>query len=88
MYRSLSDTTYVILRPRGLFGPHDRVIVPRLLQQLSRDRNVLRLPGGGQAQLDLTFVLNVVHAMMLATDNDGLRPVRFIILPIRSHNGW
>ncbi|ABS47581.1 3-beta hydroxysteroid dehydrogenase/isomerase family protein [Yersinia pseudotuberculosis IP 32953] len=67
------DTTYVILRPRGLFGPHDRVIVPRLLQQLSRDRNVLRLPGGGQAQLDLTFVLNVVHAMMLATDNDGLR---------------
>lgn len=30
------DTTYVILRPRGLFGPHDRVIVPRLLQQLSR----------------------------------------------------
>lgn len=34
---------------------------------------MLRLPGGGQAQLDLTFVLNVVHAMMLATDNDGLR---------------
>lgn len=66
-------TTYVILRPRGLFGPHDRVIVPRLLQQLARDRNVLRLPGGGQARLDLTFVLNVVHAMMLASCREGLR---------------
>jgi nucleoside-diphosphate-sugar epimerase len=61
------QTTYVILRPRGLFGPHDRVIVPRLLQQLDRDRGVLRLPGGGKARLDLTFVLNVVHAMDLAS---------------------
>ncbi len=43
------QTTYIILRPRGLFGPHDRVIVPRLLQQLDRDRGVLRLPGGGKA---------------------------------------
>lgn len=60
-------TVYVVLRPRGLFGPHDRVIVPRLLQQLSGKNNVLRLPGGGRAQLDLTYVLNVVHAMMLAT---------------------
>lgn len=66
------STTYVILRPRGLFGPHDRVIMPRLLQQLARDRNVLRLPGGGKARLDLTFVLNVVHAMMLASSQEGL----------------
>lgn len=61
------QTTYIILRPRGLFGPHDRVIVPRLLQQLDRDSGVLRLPGGGNALLDLTFVLNVVHAMDLAS---------------------
>ncbi|CAI0744385.1 NAD-dependent epimerase/dehydratase family protein [Serratia entomophila] len=61
------QTAYVILRPRGLFGPHDRVIVPRLLRQLDRDRGVLRLPGGGKALLDLTFVLNVVHAMDLAS---------------------
>jgi nucleoside-diphosphate-sugar epimerase len=60
-------TTYVILRPRALFGPHDRVILPRLLQQMQRDRGALRLPGGGQAVLDLTFVLNVVHAMQLAS---------------------
>lgn len=66
------DTVYVILRPRGLFGPHDRVIVPRLMQQLSAKRNVLHLPGGGEALLDLTFVLNVVHAMDLATRNQSL----------------
>lgn len=60
-------TTYVILRPRALFGPHDRVILPRLLQQMQRDSGVLRLPGGGKAVLDLTFVLNVVHAMQLAS---------------------
>jgi nucleoside-diphosphate-sugar epimerase len=66
------QTTYIILRPRGLFGPHDRVIVPRVLQQLERDRGVLRLPGGGKAILDLTFVLNVVHAMDLASRQHGL----------------
>ncbi|MFK3725610.1 NAD-dependent epimerase/dehydratase family protein [Pseudomonas monteilii] len=66
------QTTFVILRPRGLFGPHDRVILPRLLAQIERDRGVLRLPRGGQALLDLTFVLNVVHAMDLASRTPGL----------------
>ena len=65
-------TTFVILRPRGLFGPHDRVIVPRLLQQLRRDGGVLRLPRGGEALLDLTYVENVVHAMTLATNGAAL----------------
>lgn len=64
------DTCYIILRPRALFGPHDRVILPRLLQQMQRDRGVLRLPGGGRAVLDLTFVLNVVHAMQLASTRE------------------
>ncbi|SEM48919.1 Nucleoside-diphosphate-sugar epimerase [Pseudomonas sp. ok272] len=65
-------TTYIILRPRGLFGPHDRVILPRVLSRLEQDRGVLRLPGGGNALLDLTFVLNVVHAMDLASGGTAL----------------
>ena len=65
-------TTYVILRPRGLFGPHDRVILPRVLSRIEQDRGVLRLPGGGRALLDLTFVLNAVHAMDLASRNTSL----------------
>lgn len=67
-----TNTTFIMLRPRGLFGPHDSVIVPRLLQQLRRDGGVLRLPRGGEALLDLTFVQNVVHAMSLATYAQGL----------------
>lgn len=65
--QQFANTTWIVLRPRGLFGPHDNVIVPRLLQQLQRDNGVLRLPRGGEALLDLTFVHNVVYAMDLAT---------------------
>lgn len=65
-------TRYSILRPRGIFGPHDRVILPRILQQIERDRGVLRLPRAGQALLDLTFVLNVVEAMWQATAHQCL----------------
>ncbi|NDO83688.1 hypothetical protein CJP72_23955 [Citrobacter sp. NCU1] len=65
-------TTFVLLRPRGLFGPHDNVIVPRIVQQLRRSGGVLRLPRGGETLLDLTFVQNVVHAMELATRQPGL----------------
>ncbi|KHN51485.1 NAD-dependent epimerase/dehydratase family protein [Pectobacterium fontis] len=66
------QTTYVILRPRGLFGPHDRVILPRILEQIAVGGGVLRLPRGGEALLDLTFVGNVVEAMMLASQRTGL----------------
>lgn len=65
--RAFSATTFIMLRPRGLFGPYDNVIVPRLLQQIHRDGGVLRLPRGGEVLLDLTFVQNVVYAMELAT---------------------
>lgn len=65
-------TRYTILRPRGLFGPHDRVILPRVLQQIRQQKGVLRLPRGGDALLDLTFTLNVVEAMWLATVQDVL----------------
>ncbi|WP_059412908.1 NAD-dependent epimerase/dehydratase family protein [Cupriavidus basilensis] len=60
-------TTFVILRPRGLFGPHDRVIVPRILQLLRSRHGVLPLPRGGKAFIDMTYVGNVVHAMKTAT---------------------
>lgn len=67
-----AKTTYIILRPRGLFGPHDRVILPRVLAQIDAGGGELRLPRGGQALLDLTYVGNVVHAMALASERPGL----------------
>lgn len=66
------STRFVILRPRAIFGPHDRVILPRLLALLRRRRGLLPLPDGGRAHMDFTYVGNVVQAMMLATAAPGL----------------
>lgn len=66
------NTTYLILRPRGIFGPHDRVVFPRVLAQIKSRNGVLPLPNGGRACIDLTFVLNVVYALFLATTNNSL----------------
>jgi nucleoside-diphosphate-sugar epimerase len=65
---------FTILRPRGLFGAHDRVIVPRIMQRIRQGQGVLHLPRAGAALLDLTFTLNVVHAMWLATTQPVLPP--------------
>ncbi|ELV2782748.1 NAD(P)-dependent oxidoreductase [Enterobacter cloacae] len=69
---SFGSTTFIILRPRGLYGPHDNVIIPRILRQLHQDGGVLRLPRAGNALLDLTYVENVVFAMDLATRSNTL----------------
>ncbi|RQH05644.1 NAD-dependent epimerase/dehydratase family protein [Paraburkholderia dinghuensis] len=65
-------TTFVMLRPRGIFGPHDRVLIPRILRVLRERGGRLPLPRGGDARLDLTYVDNVVHAMQLATMRENL----------------
>ena len=67
-------TRFTVLRPRGLFGAHDRVIVPRILEQIRLNKGVLRLPRGGETLLDLTFSLNVVEAMWQATAQPHLPP--------------
>ncbi len=66
------DTVYAILRPRGIFGPHDRHGLPGLLKKLKRHNGQIPLPAGGSALQDQTFVMNVVHAMSLATQKDDL----------------
>lgn len=71
--KSYPDTIYLILRPRGIFGPHDRVIIPRILALLKRTKGSLYLPGGGQSYIDLTFVLNVVYALYLASINQNIK---------------
>lgn len=61
------QTTFVLLRPRGIFGPHDRVVLPRIFRLLRERGGRLPLPRAGKAKIDLTYVGNVVHAMHLAT---------------------
>jgi nucleoside-diphosphate-sugar epimerase len=51
----------IILRPRAVFGPGDRAIVPRILAAVQC--GALILPNGGKAWIDITYVDNVVFAV-------------------------
>ncbi|MBW7982351.1 NAD-dependent epimerase/dehydratase family protein [Enterobacillus tribolii] len=62
------QTHFTILRPQGLFGPHDKVLLPRLLNMMKRHGTLL-LPRGGDALADMTYEENAVHAMWLATES-------------------
>ena len=54
----------VIIRPRGIFGPGDEAIVPRLVRA---NRKIgVPLVRDGQAMSDITYVDNLVDAMVLA----------------------
>jgi nucleoside-diphosphate-sugar epimerase len=54
----------VILRPKALFGPGDRALLPRLIDAASRRR--LPQIGDGSNLVDLTYVENAAHAIALA----------------------
>jgi len=54
----------VILRPRGIYGPNDRALVPRLLAAVNGNR--LLIPSAKNPVLDLTYVDNIADAALLA----------------------
>ncbi|MBA3825469.1 MAG: NAD-dependent epimerase/dehydratase family protein [Ktedonobacterales bacterium] len=54
----------VILRPKAIFGPGDRALLPRLIAAARRGR--LPQIGDGRNRVDLTYVANVAHALRLA----------------------
>ena len=54
----------ITLRPRGIFGPFDRAIFPRILN--AERKGQLALIGSGNQLVDLTYVSNVVDSMLLA----------------------
>jgi len=66
------DMRVVVLRPRAVVGPYDRAFLPRLVLLQRRAGGRLPLPRGGQVVLDLTYSGNVVDAMWLATERNGL----------------
>lgn len=53
----------ITLRPRAIFGPKDPSIFPRLLQ--AYDRSGIPLFKGGNNQIDITYIDNVVDACIL-----------------------
>jgi 2-alkyl-3-oxoalkanoate reductase len=59
----------VILRPRAIVGPGDSALLPRLMRVASRGR--LPLIDGGRAAIDLTYVDNVVDALLAVLSADA-----------------
>ncbi len=54
----------VTLRPRGIFGPGDTTIFPRFIEANKKQK--MPLINGGKAFVDLTYIDNVVDAILLS----------------------
>ncbi len=57
----------IAIRPRAIFGPGDSVIFPRLIPRLQSGR--LPILGDGENVVDLTYIENVVDALLLCVDS-------------------
>ena len=57
----------VSIRPRALFGEGDTVIFPRLIPRLESGR--LPILGDGENVVDLTYIQNVVDALLLCAES-------------------
>lgn len=57
----------ITIRPRGIFGPGDTVISPRLIPRLRSGR--LPIIGDGANVVDLTYIENVVDALLLCAES-------------------
>ena len=55
----------ITIRPRAIFGPYDRAILPRLLK--AEKNGVLPIIGQGTNLIDVTYVDNVVESLILAS---------------------
>lgn len=53
----------ITIRPRAIFGPGDNAIIPRLIK--TNEEKFIPLINGGRNLLDLTYVENVVDALLL-----------------------
>ena len=58
----------VIIRPRGIFGPRDTSLIPRLIA--AHDKGRLAIIGDKDTMLDLTYVGNVSYAAILCGKKD------------------
>jgi nucleoside-diphosphate-sugar epimerase len=64
VHQAAGDMETVILRPKAIFGPGDTSLLPRLLETAKRNR--LPQIGNGENRVDLTYIENVVDAILLA----------------------
>jgi len=59
-----SDRNVIVLRPQGIFGPHDQAIFPRLIKVA--EKGFFPIIGDAETLMDLTYVDNVVDAIELS----------------------
>ncbi|GCE30829.1 3-beta hydroxysteroid dehydrogenase [Dictyobacter alpinus] len=60
---AMTDLQTVIIRPHAIFGPDDRWL-PRMLE-MARQQRFYQI-GNGRNRVDMTYVDNVVHALLLS----------------------
>lgn len=59
------------IRPRAIYGRHDRSLLPRLVQAMRR--GTVPMIGGGRALIDVTHRRDAARAMILAASGPGGR---------------
>ena len=67
----------VIVRPKAIFGPGDRALLPRLIAAARQGR--LPQIGAGRNLVDLTYVENVADALVLALDAEAATGKTYMI---------
>ncbi len=60
----------IVLRPGFIYGPRDRIVLPRLMEKLKT--NSFAFLGDGTKLMNNTFVGNLVDAIFLALNRDDL----------------
>lgn len=65
-YQREHGVRVVVLRPGFVYGPRDRTVLPRLIDNLRRRR--VRYLGGGKAAMNCIYVANLVDAVFLALE--------------------
>src|SRR5262249_35073728 len=66
-YHEAFGVPVVVLRPGFVYGPRDRTVLPRIIDNLRKHQ--IRYPGGGDAAMNTIFVGNFVEAVLLALEN-------------------
>lgn len=69
-YQREHGVPVVVLRPGFIYGPRDRTVVPKLIENLKARK--VRWLGGGKGALNTIAVANLVDAILLALEKEGV----------------